>query len=152
MTKKSKTVGKTTELGMKGAKDIMSIVNTHICNINKKNKYSIELYTQEEILAYINKNEKLRQLAVQLGQVHNELVDHALDAWHISLQEKHPSEKAPKKESNLEQQSKAMRETSKKAIAQTRAKINKELYKQLKEEKEAAKKAVSNSTKKGGNQ
>ena len=72
------------------------------------------------------------------------------DAYRIALNETHPSEKAPKKESNMKQQSKAIQETTKKAAAQTRAKMNKALYKQLKEEKEAAKAAASNSTKKGG--
>lgn len=137
MTTNKKTVGKTTELGMKGAKDIMNIVNKHICNINKKNGYSIDLYTQAEIVAYINKSDALKNLVVQLGQVHNKLVDTALDAWYTSLKEKHPSEVTPKKESNLEQQSKAMVETSKKAAQQTRAKINKALYKQLREEQKA---------------
>lgn len=144
-----KTVGKTTELGMKGAQDIRKVVNEHIININRLYHTRVELYTDQEILDYLDRRD-LKDIAVKLGQIHDVLVDHARDAYRIALNETHPSEKAPKKESNMKQQSKAIQETTKKAAAQTRAKMNKELYKQLKEEKEAAKAAASNSTKKGG--
>lgn len=87
-TQNKKTVGKTTELGMKGARDILTLVNAHICNINKKNRYSLELYTEEQIMNYVTKNEHLQALAVQLGQVHNVLIDTALDNWHKSLEKK----------------------------------------------------------------
>ena len=150
MTNK-KTVGKTTELGMKGAQDIRKVVNEHIININRLYHTRVELYTDKEILDYLERK-NLKDIAVKLGQIHDVLVDHARDAYRIALNETHPSEKAPKKESNMKQQSKAIQETTKKAAAQTRAKMNKELYKQLKEEKEAAKAAASNSTKKGGEQ
>ena len=148
MTNK-KTVGKTTELGMKGAQDIRKVVNEHIININRLYHTRVELYTDKEILDYLERKD-LKDIAVKLGQIHDVLVNHARDAYRIALNETHPSEKAPKKESNMKQQSKAIQETTKKAAAQTRAKMNKELYKQLKEEKEAAKAAASNSTKKGG--
>ena len=95
-TQNKKTVGKTTELGMKGARDILTLVNAHICNINKKNRYSLELYTEEQIMNYVTKNEHLQALAVQLGQVHNVLIDTALDNWHKSL-EKKTTKKATKK-------------------------------------------------------
>lgn len=144
-----KTVGKTTELGMKGAQDIRKVVNEHIININRLYHTRVELYTDKEILDYLERRD-LKDIAVKLGQIHDVLVDHARDAYRIALNETHPSEKAPKKESNMKQQSEAIQETTKKAAAQTRAKMNKELYKQLKEEKEAAKAAASNSTKKGG--
>lgn len=144
-----KTVGKTTELGMKGAQDIRKVVNEHIININRLYHTRVELYTDQEILDYLERKD-LKDIAVKLGQIHDVLVNHARDAYRIALNETHPSEKAPKKESNMKQQSKAIQETTKKAAAQTRAKMNKELYKQLKEEKEAAKAAASNSTKKGG--
>ena len=144
-----KTVGKTTELGMKGAQDIRKVVNEHIININRLYHTRVELYTDKEILDYLEKK-NLKDIAVKLGQIHDVLVNHARDAYRIALNETHPSEKAPKKESNMKQQSEAIQETTKKAAAQTRAKMNKELYKQLKEEKEAAKAAASNSTKKGG--
>ena len=144
-----KTVGKTTELGMKGAQDIRKVVNEHIININRLYHTRVELYTDQEILDYLDRRD-LKDIAVKLGQIHDVLVNHARDAYRIALNETHPSEKAPKKESNMKQQSKAIQETTKKAAAQTRAKMNKELYKQLKEEKEAAKAAASNSTKKGG--
>lgn len=148
MTNK-KTVGKTTELGMKGAQDIRKVVNEHIININRLYHTRVELYTDQEILDYLDRRD-LKDIAIKLGQIHDVLVNHARDAYRIALNETHPSEKAPKKESNMKQQSKAIQETTKKAAAQTRAKMNKELYKQLKEEKEAAKAAASNSTKKGG--
>ena len=148
MTNK-KTVGKTTELGMKGAQDIRKVVNEHIININRLYHTRVELYTDQEILDYLERRD-LKDIAVKLGQIHDVLVNHARDAYRIALNETHPSEKAPKKESNMKQQSEAIQETTKKAAAQTRAKMNKELYKQLKEEKEAATKAASNSTKKGG--
>lgn len=148
MTNK-KTVGKTTELGMKGAQDIRKVVNEHIININRLYHTRVELYTDQEILDYLERRD-LKDIAVKLGQIHDVLVNHARDAYRIALNETHPSEKAPKKESNMKQQSEAIQETTKKAAAQTRAKMNKELYKQLKEEKEAAKAAASNSTKKGG--
>lgn len=144
-----KTVGKTTELGMKGAQDIRKVVNEHIININRLYHTRVELYTDQEILDYLERRD-LKDVAIKLGQIHDVLVNHARDAYRIALNETHPSEKAPKKESNMKQQSKAIQETTKKAAAQTRAKMNKELYKQLKEEKEAAKAAASNSTKKGG--
>ena len=144
-----KTVGKTTELGMKGAQDIRKVVNEHIININRLYHTRVELYTDQEILDYLNRKD-LKDIAIKLGQIHDVLVNHARDAYRIALNETHPSEKAPKKESNMKQQSKAIQETTKKAAAQTRAKMNKELYKQLKEEKEAAKAAASNLTKKGG--
>ena len=144
-----KTVGKTTELGMKGAQDIRKVVNEHIININRLYHTRVELYTDKEILDYLERKD-LKDIAVKLGQIHDVLVNHARDAYRIALNETHPSEKTPKKESNIEQQTKAIQETTKKAAAQTRAKMNKELYKQLKEEKEAAKAAASNSTKKGG--
>ena len=144
-----KTVGKTTELGMKGAQDIRKVVNEHIININRLYHTRVELYTDQEILGYLVRRD-LKDIAIKLGQIHDVLVNHARDAYRIALNETHPSEKAPKKESNMKQQSKAIQETTKKAAAQTRAKMNKELYKQLKEEKEAAKAAASNSTKKGG--
>ena len=144
-----KTVGKTTQLGMKGAQDIRKVVNEHIININRLYHTRVELYTDKEILDYLERRD-LKDIAVKLGQIHDVLVDHARDAYRIALNETHPSEKAPKKESNRVQQTKAIQETTKKAAAQTRAKMNKELYKQLKEEKEAAKEAASNSTKKGG--
>ena len=139
MTNK-KTVGKTTELGMKGAQDIRKVVNEHIININRLYHTRVELYTDQEILDYLERK-NLKDIAVKLGQIHDVLVDHARDAYRIALNETHPSEKAPKKKNNVEEQTKAI---------QTRAKMNKELYKQLKEEKEAAKAAASNSTKKGG--
>ena len=148
-TQNQKTVGKTTELGMKGAQDIRKVVNEHIININRLYHTRVELYTDKEILDYLERK-NLKDIAVKLGQIHDVLVNHARDAYRIALNETHPSEKAPKKESNIEQQSKAIQETTKKATAQTRAKMNKALYKQLKEEKEAAKAAASNSTKKGG--
>ena len=148
-TQNKKTVGKTTELGMKGAQDIRKVVNEHIININRLYHTRVELYTDKEILDYLERRD-LKDIAVKLGQIHDVLVDHARDAYRIALNETHPSEKAPKKESNMKQQSEAIQETTKKAAAQTRAKMNKELYKQLKEEKEAATKAASNSTKKGG--
>lgn len=148
-TQSKKTVGKTTELGMKGAQDIRKVVNEHIININRLYHTRVELYTDQEILDYLERRD-LKDIAVKLGQIHDVLVNHARDAYRIALNETHPSEKAPKKESNMKQQSKAIQETTKKAAAQTRAKMNKELYKQLKEEKEAAKAAASNSTKKGG--
>ena len=148
MTNK-KTVGKTTELGMKGAQDIRKVVNEHIININRLYHTRVELYTDQEILDYLERRD-LKDIAIKLGQIHDVLVNHARDAYRIALNETHPSEKAPKKESNMKQQSKAIQETTKKAAAQTRAKMNKALYKQLKEEKEAAKAAASNSTKKGG--
>ena len=144
-----KTVGKTTQLGMKGAQDIRKVVNEHIININRLYHTRVELYTDKEILDYLERRD-LKDIAIKLGQIHDVLVNHARDAYRIALNETHPSEKAPKKESNMKQQSKAIQETTKKATAQTRAKMNKELYKQLKEEKEAAKAAASNSTKKGG--
>ena len=147
MTNK-KTVGKTTELGMKGAQDIRKVVNEHIININRLYHTRVELYTDKEILDYLERRD-LKDIAIKLGQIHDVLVNHARDAYRIALNETHPSEKAPKKESNMKQQSEAIQETTKKAAAQTRAKMNKELYKQLKEEKEAATKAASNSTKKG---
>ena len=150
-TQSKKTVGKTTELGMKGAQDIRKVVNEHIININRLYHTRVELYTDKEILDYLERRD-LKDIAVKLGQIHDVLVNHARDAYRIALNETHPSEKAPKKESNMKQQSKAIQETTKKAAAQTRAKMNKELYKQLKEEKEAAKAAASNSTKKGGEQ
>ena len=150
-TQNKKTVGKTTELGMKGAQDIRKVVNEHIININRLYHTRVELYTDQEILDYLERK-NLKDIAVKLGQIHDVLVNHARDAYRIALNETHPSEKAPKKESNMKQQSKAIQETTKKAAAQTRAKMNKELYKQLKEEKEAAKAAASNSTKKGGEQ
>ena len=148
-TQNKKTVGKTTELGMKGAQDIRKVVNEHIININRLYHTRVELYTDQEILDYLERRD-LKDIAIKLGQIHDVLVNHARDAYRIALNETHPSEKAPKKESNIEQQSKAIQETTKKATAQTRAKMNKALYKQLKEEKEAAKAAASNSTKKGG--
>ena len=148
-TQNKKTVGKTTELGMKGAQDIRKVVNEHIININRLYHTRVELYTDQEILDYLERRD-LKDIAVKLGQIHDVLVNHARDAYRIALNETHPSEKAPKKESNMRQQSEAIQETTKKAAAQTRAKMNKELYKQLKEEKEAAKAAASNSTKKGG--
>ena len=148
-TQNKKTVGKTTELGMKGAQDIRKVVNEHIININRLYHTRVELYTDQEILDYLERRD-LKDTAVKLGQIHDVLVNHARDAYRIALNETHPSEKAPKKESNMRQQSEAIQETTKKAAAQTRAKMNKELYKQLKEEKEAAKAAASNSTKKGG--
>ena len=148
-TQNKKTVGKTTELGMKGAQDIRKVVNEHIININRLYHTRVELYTDQEILDYLERRD-LKDIAIKLGQIHDVLVNHARDAYRIALNETHPSEKAPKKESNTAQQSKAIQETTKKATAQTRAKMNKELYKQLKEEKEAATKAASNSTKKGG--
>ena len=148
-TQNKKTVGKTTELGMKGAQDIRKVVNEHIININRLYHTRVELYTDQEILDYLERRD-LKDIAVKLGQIHDVLVNHARDAYRIALNETHPSEKAPKKESNMKQQSEAIQETTKKAAAQTRAKMNKELYKQLKEEKEAAKAAASNSTKKGG--
>lgn len=148
-TQNKKTVGKTTELGMKGAQDIRKVVNEHIININRLYHTRVELYTDQEILDYLERRD-LKDIAVKLGQIHDVLVDHARDAYRIALNETHPSEKAPKKESNMKQQSEAIQETTKKAAAQTRAKMNKALYKQLKEEKEAATKAASNSTKKGG--
>ena len=148
-TQNKKTVGKTTELGMKGAQDIRKVVNEHIININRLYHTRVELYTDKEILDYLERKD-LKDIAVKLGQIHDVLVNHARDAYRIALNETHPSEKAPKKESNMKQQSEAIQETTKKAAAQTRAKMNKELYKQLKEEKEAAKAAASNSTKKGG--
>ena len=148
-TQSKKTVGKTTELGMKGAQDIRKVVNEHIININRLYHTRVELYTDKEILDYLERRD-LKDIAVKLGQIHDVLVDHARDAYRIALNETHPSEKTPKKESNMKQQSEAIQETTKKAAAQTRAKMNKELYKQLKEEKEAAKAAASNSTKKGG--
>lgn len=150
-TQNKKTVGKTTELGMKGAQDIRKVVNEHIININRLYHTRVELYTDKEILDYLERRD-LKDIAVKLGQIHDVLVDHARDAYRIALNETHPSEKTPKAKSNIEQQSKAIQETTKKAAAQTRAKMNKELYKQLKEEKEAAKAAASNSTKKGGEQ
>lgn len=146
-----KTVGKTTELGMKGAQDIRKVVNEHIININRLYHTRVELYTDQEILDYLNRKD-LKDIAIKLGQIHDVLVNHARDAYRIALNETHPSEKTPKKESNMRQQSEAIQETTKKAAAQTRAKMNKALYKQLKEEKEAAKAAASNSTKKGGEQ
>ena len=148
-TQNKKTVGKTTELGMKGAQDIRKVVNEHIININRLYHTRVELYTDQEILDYLERRD-LKDIAVKLGQIHDVLVNHARDAYRIALNETHPSEKTPKKESNMKQQSEAIQETTKKAAAQTRAKMNKELYKQLKEEKEAAKAAASNSTKKGG--
>lgn len=148
-TQNKKTVGKTTELGMKGAQDIRKVVNEHIININRLYHTRVELYTDKEILDYLERRD-LKDIAIKLGQIHDVLVNHARDAYRIALNETHPSEKAPKKESNVEQQTKAIQETTKKAAAQTRAKMNKALYKQLKEEKEAATKAASNSTKKGG--
>ena len=148
-TQNKKTVGKTTELGMKGVQDIRKVVNEHIININRLYHTRVELYTDQEILDYLERRD-LKDIAVKLGQIHDVLVNHARDAYRIALNETHPSEKAPKKESNMKQQSEAIQETTKKATAQTRAKMNKELYKQLKEEKEAATKAASNSTKKGG--
>ena len=148
-TQNKKTVGKTTELGMKGAQDIRKVVNEHIININRLYHTRVELYTDQEILDYLERRD-LKDIAVKLGQIHDVLVNHARDAYRIALNETHPSEKAPKKESNMKQQSEAIQETTKKAAAQTRAKMNKALYKQLKEEKEAAKAAASNSTKKGG--
>lgn len=148
-TQNKKTVGKTTELGMKGAQDIRKVVNEHIININRLYHTRVELYTDQEILDYLERRD-LKDIAIKLGQIHDVLVNHARDAYRIALNETHPSEKAPKKESNMKQQSEAIQETTKKAAAQTRAKMNKELYKQLKEEKEAATKAASNSTKKGG--
>ena len=148
-TQNKKTVGKTTELGMKGVQDIRKVVNEHIININRLYHTRVELYTDKEILDYLERRD-LKDIAVKLGQIHDVLVNHARDAYRIALNETHPSEKAPKKESNMKQQSEAIQETTKKATAQTRAKMNKELYKQLKEEKEAATKAASNSTKKGG--
>lgn len=148
-TQNKKTVGKTTELGMKGAQDIRKVVNEHIININRLYHTRVELYTDQEILDYLERKD-LKDIAVKLGQIHDVLVNHARDAYRIALNETHPSEKAPKKESNMKQQSEAIQETTKKAAAQTRAKMNKALYKQLKEEKEAAKAAASNSTKKGG--
>lgn len=148
-TQSKKTVGKTTELGMKGAQDIRKVVNEHIININRLYHTRVELYTDKEILDYLERRD-LKDIAVKLGQIHDVLVNHARDAYRIALNETHPSEKTPKKESNMKQQSEAIQETTKKAAAQTRAKMNKELYKQLKEEKEAAKAAASNSTKKGG--
>ena len=148
-TQNKKTVGKTTELGMKGAQDIRKVVNEHNINMNRLYHTRVELYTDQEILDYLERRD-LKDIAVKLGQIHDVLVNHARDAYRIALNETHPSEKAPKKESNMKQQSKAIQETTKKAAAQTRAKMNKELYKQLKEEKEAAKAAASNSTKKGG--
>ena len=144
-----KTVGKTTELGMKGAQDIRKVVNEHIININRLYHTRVELYTDQEILDYLERRD-LKDIAVKLGQIHDVLVNHARDAYRIALNETHPSEKTPKKESNMKQQSEAIQETTKKAAAQTRAKMNKALYKQLKEEQEAAKTAASNSTKKGG--
>ena len=150
-TQSKKTVGKTTELGMKGAQDIRKVVNEHIININRLYHTRVELYTDQEILDYLERRD-LKDIAIKLGQIHDVLVNHARDAYRIALNETHPSERAPKKESNMKQQSKAIQETTKKAAAQTRAKMNKELYKQLKEEKEAATKAASNSTKKGGEQ
>ena len=144
-----KTVGKTTQLGMKGAQDIRKVVNEHIININRLYHTRVELYTDQEILDYLERK-NLKDIAVKLGQIHDVLVDHARDAYRIALNETHPSEKTPKSKSNTVQQSEAIQETTKKATAQTRAKMNKELYKQLKEEKEAAKAAASNSTKKGG--
>lgn len=146
-----KTVGKTTQLGMKGAQDIRKVVNEHIININRLYHTRVELYTDKEILDYLERRD-LKDIAVKLGQIHDVLVDHARDAYRIALNETHPSEKAPKKESNMKQQTKAIQETTKRAAAQTRAKMNKALYKQLKEEKEAAKAAASNSTKKGGDE
>ena len=148
-TQNKKTVGKTTELGMKGAQDIRKVVNEHIININRLYHTRVELYTDKEILDYLERRD-LKDIAVKLGQIHDVLVNHARDAYRIALNETHPSEKAPKKKNNVEEQTKAIQETTKKATAQTRAKMNKELYKQLKEEKEAAKAAASNSTKKGG--
>ena len=148
-TQNKKTVGKTTELGMKGAQDIRKVVNEHIININRLYHTRVELYTDKEILDYLERK-NLKDIAVKLGQIHDVLVDHARDAYRIALNETHPSEKTPKAKSNTVQQSEAIQETTKKAAAQTRAKMNKELYKQLKEEKEAAKAAASNSTKKGG--
>ena len=148
-TQNKKTVGKTTELGMKGVQDIRKVVNEHIININRLYHTRVELYTDKEILDYLERK-NLKDIAVKLGQIHDVLVDHARDAYRIALNETHPSEKTPKAKSNIVQQSEAIQETTKKATAQTRAKMNKELYKQLKEEKEAAKAAASNSTKKGG--
>ena len=143
-----KTVGKTTQLGMRGAQDIRKVVNEHIININRLYHTRVELYTDKEILDYLERKD-LKNLAVQLGQIHDVLVNHARDAYRVALSETHPSEKAPKKTSNTEEQTKAIQETTKRATAQTRAKINKELYKQLREEKKAAKTTASNSTQKG---
>lgn len=79
MTAKTKTTTKKTTPAsnnenaaylMKGANDLQSILNNHICNINKKRHSSHVLFTPEEIIELIKKY-NLVVTVTALGKIHD---------------------------------------------------------------------------------
>ena len=71
---------------MKGANDLQSILNNHICNINKKRRSSHELYTPEEVIELIKKH-NLEITITALGKIHNLAIQQRVEETSIKLQE-----------------------------------------------------------------
>ena len=106
MTAKTKTTTKKTTPAsnnenatyfMKGANDLQSILNNHICNINKKRHSSHELYTPEEVIELIKKYNLVVTITA-LGKIHNLAIQQRVQELKTRLQEQDTTqEKTPRK-------------------------------------------------------
>lgn len=63
----------------KGAEDIRQAVNKNIININKKNHWSLDLYTKQDMVNFIKKY-NLEELIIKLGRIHSKMIQDAMDA------------------------------------------------------------------------
>lgn len=161
MATTNKTVGKTTQ--PTEAELEKSIVNSGTTKVAKTNFITVGVATESldggKILIYLNSGQKLiinkQPSEKHLGYARNHAAEKYVDRrdlqsiyvyseytvtliqevdYNVDITAQHAQETTQQEPSNIEKQSAAMKETTKKATAKTNKTINKELAKQEREE------------------
>ena len=106
-------------------------INRHICNYNKNTHQHIELDQLEDFINYLKQQhnfDKIKEAYTIVGLIEQQRFNKLKQEYYLNLAygnyELHPSEIAKENLSNMEQQSRAMRATSRKATAHTHQAIN----------------------------
>lgn len=134
VVKKTTTSKKTTSASnnenaiyfMKGANDLQSILNNHICNINKKRRSSHELYTPEEVIELIKKH-NLEITITALGKIHKLAIQQRVEETSIKLQEQKEYGTMQEKDEHTKHEERLQQEidSMKKEVAKMKKLLNK---------------------------
>ena len=132
-TKKTTTVSKQVDTKNleKGVNDLRNLVNSHICNINKKNRWSIDLYTKEEINTFVKKH-NLETILIYLGKYHDLAIQEAIDANHHAYLDKKDNERGTMQPKTVQQEYQERLQSEMDSMKKDMAKLTKIVNKALK--------------------
>lgn len=132
-TKKTTTVSKQVDTKNleKGVNDLRNLVNSHICNINKKKHWHIDLYTKKEMDTFVKKH-NLNKVLEYLGKYHDIAVQEALDANYQDYLDKKDNERGTMQNKTKQQEYQERLQSEMDSMKKDMAKLTKVVNKALK--------------------